>query len=1346
MISRALLLLLTGFTGSVHAAPANDHFANRTPISAALPVALEQSTLDATLETGEPDPFLLGGASVWYTWTAPTTGYFSLNTKGSDYDTIAYVFTGNNLADLSFVIGSDDFEGSTSRCLFEAEAGTTYQFAIHGYYRSSGQLKLTLQNILPTSNDHFADSAALPSALPFTVSGSNFQATEEPGEPELPYHGASVWYHWTAPASGPVAISVADSEISCSIQGFTGSTLTNLIPIAGVEENQSGGPSRIRFEAQAGTTYRFVVLGYENSNGDAQQGDLTVSMESAPRPANDNFANAVTLTGSLPQALDFSNIYASLEPSEPVEGPYSGSSIWYRWTATANGPVALSANVSFSGWVSAYEGSQLSALTVIASGSGGPFQPMSAANNVGDDNGRGNIRIRFQATAGTTYHFSIRGNYLEDGTGDLELSSALPPGNDAFVNAVALPTAVSAFPFSNLDATVEENEPDSYERGGASIWYLWTAPSTGLHKIEATSTGNSRLSPLVYVYTGTQLNALTEVARSDDRDWERNTALVDATQGVTYRIALHGAYRSSGRGALDISPASRPDNDHLANARLLPSQAPLSIPGTARFSTMEADEPMPLGSVRASVWFRWTPPTSGSYTIINDSPEFSTVITAYTGNTMTSLVPAAGPGYVHNWSEYTFDAQAGVSYLICFQSYYGTNDYQLNISPIPRPANDLFANRTVIHTLPATIQGNNHDATLEDNEPLQYNDLHASVWYEWTAPQARIYRLTQPSFSFNAYVNIFAGSTLAEISGATGIADFWNGGDAIYLLASAGTSYQIQIASSTIQTGNFSFVFSEDNTPDITGGPLAFGTTAVGKISTGGEADEWTFTGSAGQSIALLTRSSSTLPYLKNIDLEIIDPDGNIITTAANGASAQLDVLNVPLQRSGGYRIRIKGASSTDYKSLGTYQLTLWDATTHTRAIHLDWQLGLSGTIRSAYAKDAWTFEGTAGQRIKFDHLNSPSGTYFTLTGPNGWIAFQEISNDRDGIILPTTGSYTLTVSAASAGTAPYSFRFEVLKMVDLVARCRLTGVVMPDGVFTDSSGITVSLFSGSNVVPTATQTGAINLVMNGSLSAGVWSTTGLLKDLPGTPADLPWGGGQAVVIDTEFSIPFKAQVGESRFHLTLSMSGRRVKMYFSDAHVPQMPIGMVAPANRGLHLLGIEAVGDTPATCEFTPENTRLRIHASNGISYIERSTPLSTLQEDSAYVQNGGDSTATFLGGTRARLQAFTYMDWTIFNGSNSALLDGTWNIGTLGEYLPNLIVKEQPRPISTKKTPLGSEVTLGIISPLGERIEIQSSNDLVTWQTILTGTTKAGASSIPLGSFSESAKYFRVVYPDR
>ena len=100
---------------------------------------------------------------------------------------------------------------------------------------------------------------------------------------------------------------------------------------------------------------------------------VMVSPPAAPSvssPSNDNFANAVTLTGGS-GSVTGNNFYSTLQSGEPDQdgdAPTEKSSVWYRWTAPASGSVTfdtIGSDYDYDTTLGAYTGSNFNALQTI---------------------------------------------------------------------------------------------------------------------------------------------------------------------------------------------------------------------------------------------------------------------------------------------------------------------------------------------------------------------------------------------------------------------------------------------------------------------------------------------------------------------------------------------------------------------------------------------------------------------------------------------------------------------------------------------------------------------------------------------------------------------------------------------------------------------------------------------------------------------------------------------------------------------------------------------------------------------------------------------------------------------
>ena len=260
------------------------------------------------------------------------------------------------------------------------------------------------------SNDDFANAITLtgPSG---TESGSNAEATAQAGEPqnhaaELDAQGGdlgntSVWYEWTAPASGLVGFDTLDltTDYDTVLGVYTGSVGS----LNEVEFNDDYGgnccSSRVVFNAVAGQTYKIAVAGCCGipATGSSASGTFTLKWGSASRPANDDFALATPIAGSTGTQAG-SNIDATEQSGEPrnhLKGADLGAdSVWYSWTAPTSGRYVFTA-----------PGKSIDPFGTFIPAMGAYTGDLSALNEVGF----GTRALAFDAVAGTTYAIGVGG-------------------------------------------------------------------------------------------------------------------------------------------------------------------------------------------------------------------------------------------------------------------------------------------------------------------------------------------------------------------------------------------------------------------------------------------------------------------------------------------------------------------------------------------------------------------------------------------------------------------------------------------------------------------------------------------------------------------------------------------------------------------------------------------------------------------------------------------------------------------------------------------------------------------------------------------------------------------------
>ena len=465
----------------------------------------EGSTAGAGKEVGEPDHHgNPGGASLWWSWTAPATGEATIDTEGSDFDTLLAVYTGSSVGALVGVASNDDAIGRQSRVSFAARQGVVYHIVVDGYGGATGSVVLNWSqagaSVMPcdpdlvcgaaiTCVDGFeypttcgpancdlpigacvtaepvaagsgADSFAAGSVLRGAAGraeGSSAGAGKEVGEPD--HHGnpggASLWWSWTAPATGEATIDTEGSDFDTLLAVYTGSSVGALVGVAS-NDDAIGRQSRVSFAARQGVVYHIVVDGYGGA------------------------------TGSV--VLNWSQAGASVMPCDPdlVCGAAITCVDGFEYPTTcgpANCDLPIGACVT--------------------------AEPVAAGS-----------------------------------------------GADSFTAGSVLRGAAGRAEGSSAGAGKEVGEPDHHGNpGGASLWWSWTAPAAGEATID---TAGSDFDTLLAVYTGSRVGALVVVASNDDAIGRQSRVSFAARQGVVYHIVVDGY--GGATGSVVLNWENNPDN------------------------------------------------------------------------------------------------------------------------------------------------------------------------------------------------------------------------------------------------------------------------------------------------------------------------------------------------------------------------------------------------------------------------------------------------------------------------------------------------------------------------------------------------------------------------------------------------------------------------------------------------------------------------------------------------------------------------------------------------------------------------------------------------------------------
>ncbi len=783
LVTTLFSLMLTG--PLLAAPPANDAFANRITLSGTGTLNTAGSNVEATKEAGEPFHWgSTGGKSVWWSWTAPSSGVCVMNTFGSNFDTLLAVYTGSSVNALSLIASNDDTSGAQSWVSLSVSAGTTYQIAVDGYSSSTGSISLTVeQPVPPPANDSFATRDTL-SGAPTSMAGTNVGATVEAGEPSHAGYSpnATVWWTWTAPATGECPFQVTNASFTSVMGIYTGTALNGLTQVGSAYSTNIASVPVV-----AGTSYQIAVGGFSS-------GTFTLNVGSImPPPPNDLFADRLALPSSI-TLISGTSQGATKEAGEPDHGGSPGGrSVWYSWTAPSTGELTLQVtNNSFGPLVGVYTGSSLNSLTTVAGGS---------LTNI----------LSFQVVAATTYQIAIDGT--NSGAFTLNFGAVIPPPvNDLFASRISVGTGPALIQGTNQGASREPWETVVFDPWGMpigkTVWWSFTPAVSGECAIQIY---NAAFIPYVQVFTGSGPGSLVQAAPNGF-----GGSVVTVSAGVTYHLAVDSyslGGGSSGTFALQINdPLPPPSNDSFAN-RVVLSGMSARANGYNNAATKEAGEPSHASDTGGkSVWYSWTAPDTGSYTlylytgVTTGTPFINSLVGIYTGTSVGDLTSVASTSG-QNVTSLTLplSAVAGTTYQIAIDgsstsTFGNSGSFLLNVTQ--PPLNNAFTNRIDLGSTNSASSASWVDlgTTTEFQEPAAGAPLLRTLWWSWTAPTSGFYAISTLDSDFDNVLQVFTGPELGSLTYLMQNEAADDQGRArLALNATAGTTYHFRVGG---QTGN----------------------------------------------------------------------------------------------------------------------------------------------------------------------------------------------------------------------------------------------------------------------------------------------------------------------------------------------------------------------------------------------------------------------------------------------------------------------------------------------------------------------------------------------------------------
>lgn len=359
---RNLLLIGIAAMVSAQAAQMTDSFAARPKVTGGNVVFTGDST-SAGIEPGETAG-MHGGErdhTVWAEWVAPDNGWVTFDSLGTSIkNPMMAVYVGTQIDKLMSVARGFDPDGSGPNpawVRFPATKGTAYVIVMDSTTDTSSgdgllQLNLTLTpNAGPPSvvgSDAYSRRNSLEGYEAWGVC-NNEKGSQDPFEP--PTIGDSkrtVWWAWTAPATGTVSLNTLESDFDTTLTVLAGVTddgdpFGRLDEVSSNDDVPNDSRSLVCFQAEAGRSYQIVVDGstpYAAGRGNVV---LHLALEPNFKPAGVPGADAFARRGRLDgfNALGVANNKLSGTEAFEPEPPGSGRTIWWEWIAPATSTVVI---------------------------------------------------------------------------------------------------------------------------------------------------------------------------------------------------------------------------------------------------------------------------------------------------------------------------------------------------------------------------------------------------------------------------------------------------------------------------------------------------------------------------------------------------------------------------------------------------------------------------------------------------------------------------------------------------------------------------------------------------------------------------------------------------------------------------------------------------------------------------------------------------------------------------------------------------------------------------------------------------------------------------------------------
>ncbi|MFO0972019.1 MAG: dockerin type I repeat-containing protein [Phycisphaerae bacterium] len=309
-------------------------------------------TVGATSAPSDPEEscgFTTNSNTVWYSFSPCDNGRITVDTNGSDYDTVLSIFTGTCGSAAELACDDDSGTGLNSQLVnVPVVRGTDYLIKVADFGNPDGGLLNFNFSYTPTSvlpNDICATATLIPkntltfAPTPYCTMAANATVSEPQESCEVGGVGVSntVWYAFNPCTDGTISLDTNGSDYDTVLSVFRG-TCGSAVQVACDDDSGTGSNSQLtNVSVTGGLSYLIKIADYGGPNG----GTLLFHLSFAPvPPANDLCSAATVIPTSVFNPPPFCTLGATSTAGEPAEScgfPPNGSSVWYRFVPTVGG-------------------------------------------------------------------------------------------------------------------------------------------------------------------------------------------------------------------------------------------------------------------------------------------------------------------------------------------------------------------------------------------------------------------------------------------------------------------------------------------------------------------------------------------------------------------------------------------------------------------------------------------------------------------------------------------------------------------------------------------------------------------------------------------------------------------------------------------------------------------------------------------------------------------------------------------------------------------------------------------------------------------------------------------------